>query len=166
MGWLYIARFNMNGSADTTFDYDGKVAIYVMGSYDYRVNSIALQKDGKLIIGGYQRNYEPLYNYVFTVARLKNNMATGVPENSGDKPGIVAYPNPFSDLLLVQQTRNNGIISLFDITGKEIIALVNEQKDKGDYKLTFDVSNINSGIYFVKIISTGNNFGVLKLVKK
>jgi hypothetical protein len=39
--------------------------------------------------------------------------------------------------------------------GKEVATLVNEEKPAGNYKVAFDASNLQSGVYFYKI-KTGN----------
>jgi photosystem II stability/assembly factor-like uncharacterized protein len=64
------------------------------------------------------------------------------------------YPNPCIDnaVLSYQLSENSFVnIKLFDIAGKEISTLTNEQKAKGDYRLKIDASNLKSGIYFCKI---------------
>jgi hypothetical protein len=50
-----IARFNSNGTLDTTFGSSGKV-IQPIGSGDDEVSSIAIQSDGKILLGGYCSN--------------------------------------------------------------------------------------------------------------
>ena len=46
-----LARYNTDGSLDTSFSEDGKVAIDLGASVDYG-NSIAVQADGKILVGG------------------------------------------------------------------------------------------------------------------
>ncbi len=68
------------------------------------------------------------------------------------------YPNPFNPTTNIKyQIKNSGYISLkvFDILGKEIAALVNEKLSPGTYEITFDGSNLSSGIYFYKIETEG-----------
>ncbi|NCX96747.1 MAG: hypothetical protein EBX41_10185, partial [Chitinophagia bacterium] len=47
-----LARYNTDGSLDTTFGSAGKV-VTDFGSAADQVNGIALQKDGKIIVAGY-----------------------------------------------------------------------------------------------------------------
>jgi hypothetical protein len=42
-------------------------------------------------------------------------------------------------------------LKIFDILGKEIQTLVNEQLQPGTYEVTFDGSDLPSGIYFYKL---------------
>jgi flagellar hook assembly protein FlgD len=40
---------------------------------------------------------------------------------------------------------------IYDILGKEIRTLVNEQLQPGTYEVTFDGSNLPSGVYFYQL---------------
>jgi hypothetical protein len=51
-------------------------------------------------------------------------------------------------------------LKVYDITGKEIMTLVNEVKPAGRYLVKFDGSNLGSGVYFYKI--TAANFLAVK----
>ena len=43
----------------------------------------------------------------------------------------------------------------YNITGKEITTLVNEKKSSGNYEVTFNGSNLSSGIYFYSLFADG-----------
>ena len=51
-------------------------------------------------------------------------------------------------------------LKVYDITGKEVMTLVNETKPAGRYLVKFDDSNLGSGVYFYKI--TAANFLAVK----
>lgn len=64
------------------------------------------------------------------------------------------YPNPFNPVTNLEFViPNPGFVSLkvFDILGKEVITLVNENLSPGKFKIKFEGSNFNSGIYFYKL---------------
>jgi uncharacterized delta-60 repeat protein len=61
-----IARFNSDGSLDTTFGSSGKVIQHIDVSDDYV--SLAIQPDGKILLGGYCYNGS---NYDFCIVRFK-----------------------------------------------------------------------------------------------
>jgi len=68
------------------------------------------------------------------------------------------YPNPFNPVTLIKYNvpyPTNVSIKVFDVLGNEIALLVNENKSAGGYEVTFNASNLSSGIYFYKLI-TGN----------
>jgi hypothetical protein len=66
------------------------------------------------------------------------------------------YPNPFNPMTLINYSiPNSGLVKLvvYDVIGKEVTTLVNEVKNIGNYSVTFDASNVPSGVYFYKIMS-------------
>lgn len=68
------------------------------------------------------------------------------------------YPNPFNPITKLKfQMSKSGFAKLviFDVTGKEIATLVNEEMNPGTYELSWDGSNYPSGIYFYELTSEG-----------
>jgi len=66
------------------------------------------------------------------------------------------YPNPFNPSTKITYSipeRGNVILKVYDILGREIVQLVNEVKESGNYQVNFDGSNLNSGVYFYTIES-------------
>jgi len=70
------------------------------------------------------------------------------------------YPNPFNPTTMIEyQLPGNGtqyIVSLriYDIIGREVVSLVNEQQEPGYFQKTFDASWYASGMYIYRIIAT------------
>ncbi len=61
------------------------------------------------------------------------------------------YPNPFNPTTTISYTVPKAsfvTIKLFDMLGKEVVILVNEEKQDGTYNIRFDGSKLSSGIYF------------------
>ncbi|MDR3668355.1 MAG: YCF48-related protein [Ignavibacteriaceae bacterium] len=76
------------------------------------------------------------------------------------------YPNPFNPSTLIKYAiPNDGMVTLkvYDISGKEVAVLVNEDQKAGNYSVDFDAHHLSSGIYFYKIES-GNYNSTKKLV--
>lgn len=74
------------------------------------------------------------------------------------------YPNPFNPRTTIKyQIKINSFVSLkvYDILGNEVSILVDEYKSEGSYEVTFDASNIPSGIYLANL-SAGT---IMKLIK-
>lgn len=64
------------------------------------------------------------------------------------------YPNPFNPTTKIQYTVDNRqfvTIKVYDVLGKEVAALVNEEKNAGNYSIDFDGSKLSSGVYFYKL---------------
>ncbi|MBI5401839.1 MAG: T9SS type A sorting domain-containing protein [Ignavibacteriae bacterium] len=73
------------------------------------------------------------------------------------------YPNPFNPNTVIKYSlEKSGFVSLkvYDIMGKEMKILVNENKNIGDYEVNFHSENLASGIYFYRIKS--GNFSETK----
>lgn len=69
------------------------------------------------------------------------------------------YPNPFNPSTTISYqiaSAGNVQITIYDVLGKEMMTLVNENKSAGEYEIVFDASSLTSGVYFYRIIS--NNF--------
>lgn len=64
------------------------------------------------------------------------------------------YPNPFNPSTNIKfdvPVLSNVELKIYDITGREIAVLVNEQLQPGSYTYNFNGSNFASGIYFYRI---------------
>ncbi|NWF90102.1 MAG: T9SS type A sorting domain-containing protein [Ignavibacteriaceae bacterium] len=60
------------------------------------------------------------------------------------------YPNPFNPTTTIYyDVKDHGFVNLtiFDILGREVLNLVNEDKEEGQYSIDFDASNLPSGVY-------------------
>jgi len=64
------------------------------------------------------------------------------------------YPNPFNPVTKIRfeiPETGNVNLKVFDITGKEIEALVNSKLSHGVFEADFDASMLNSGVYFYRL---------------
>ena len=73
------------------------------------------------------------------------------------------YPNPFNPSTVITfSLPESGMVSLkvFDILGQEVADLVNEVKQAGVYEVSFDASDLTTGMYIYRIQS--GNFTATK----
>ncbi len=66
------------------------------------------------------------------------------------------YPNPFNPITKLKfQMPKSGFtkIVVFDVTGREIAIIVNENLKPGTYEIEWDATNIPSGVYFCSLIT-------------
>jgi hypothetical protein len=64
------------------------------------------------------------------------------------------YPNPFNPATRIPYSvRSLGFVSLkvYDVLGREVATLVNEAKSPGSYEVTWDASNVASGVYLYQL---------------
>lgn len=64
------------------------------------------------------------------------------------------YPNPFNPTTSLQfaiGSRQFVSLKVYDVLGKEIVTLVNEEKEAGEYAVEFDGANLTSGIYYYRL---------------
>jgi hypothetical protein len=57
----------------------------------------------------------------------------------------------------------NVTLKVYDVLGKEVETLVNEEKPAGQYEVNFDASNLSNGVYFYKI-QTGSFVKTKKMI--
>ncbi|CAN5642042.1 hypothetical protein BH10BAC5_BH10BAC5_28910 [soil metagenome] len=68
------------------------------------------------------------------------------------------YPNPFNPTTKINfDVPRSGIISLkiYDLTGRELTQLINENMSAGRYSIDFNGANYASGVYFYRIEAPG-----------
>jgi len=76
------------------------------------------------------------------------------------------YPNPFNPNKNIKfSIPHSAFITLkvYDVLGREVATLVNEQKEAGDYVVNFDASKLSSGIYIYKL-NAGNYSSIKKMM--
>ena len=76
------------------------------------------------------------------------------------------YPNPFnsSSIITFSIPRKEMVtLKIYDILGREVKILLNEEKAAGNYKVEFDASELSSGTYFYRLIS-GNYTDTKKFI--
>jgi photosystem II stability/assembly factor-like uncharacterized protein len=64
------------------------------------------------------------------------------------------YPNPFNPSTKIQYAlpiTSKVELKVYDVLGREVATLVNEEKTSGNYEINFNGSNLPSGIYFHRL---------------
>jgi hypothetical protein len=103
--------------------------------------------------------------------RPLNEVILDVEEN-GNRPIVHKleqnYPNPFNPTTRIQfsipvGTYGNTSLRVYDVLGKEVATLLNEQLQAGSYSATFDANGLSSGVYFYNL-HTGNVSETKKMI--
>lgn len=142
--WLSIDRFggvvesNGNSNLTLTFNTEGMNA----GTYELT-----------MLLRGNDPN-DPVHDIPIT---LEVNEAVSV-EGSGERPAQTKlaqnYPNPFNPVTNIRYTlAENGFVSLnvYDMIGRRVATLVNEQIPAGEHQAQFDASSLSSGVYIYRL---------------
>ena len=150
-----LPRIKTSGSINSAFSGNNSAGVWRL-----RINDVSGLETGYLLAWGVQINNSPVIGI--------QNISGEVPERFSLGQN---YPNPFNPVTNVRiQMPKGGFVKLtvFDITGKEIAILVNEELNAGTYNVDFDGSNLASGTYFYKLVvgENTNNGAVFTDVKK
>lgn len=76
------------------------------------------------------------------------------------------YPNPFNPTTQIRYSIPEATevsLEVFDLLGKKVATLVNEEKQPGTYTVNFDASNLASGIYLYRL-RAGSYVSTRKLI--
>lgn len=68
------------------------------------------------------------------------------------------YPNPFNPSTAINYSLNQaGMVTLkvYDITGREVATLVNSRERAGEHTVSFDATNLASGVYIYTLQANG-----------
>ena len=130
--WTKVANVSGNGTSTIAHSYSYTDRNLASGSYSYRLKQID-------------------FNGNFEYFNLNNEVNIGVPSNFSLSQN---YPNPFNPTTKINfdlPVDGNVSIKIFDMSGKEVMTLVNEAKTAGYYSVNFNGASLSSGIYFYTI---------------
>jgi len=107
----------------------------------------------------------------WTILRTINGGVTSINEKQiGKLPdGYLLeqnYPNPFNPTTKIKfAIPKSSFINLkiYDILGREVATLINEDKPSGTYEETWNTANVSSGVYFYQLKS-GNYIQTKKMI--
>lgn len=120
---------------------------------NYQVdNTGAIAEDGTLYLGVHQNSL--FTGFEKTLIAIRDTGVVSVNDEEDLKKDFSLsqnYPNPFNPTTSIEyQVASSEMVSLkvYDVLGREIKTLINEQKAPGNYSIAFDASNLSSGVYF------------------
>jgi hypothetical protein len=171
--WTQITTFQVR---DVTFDKNGFV--YVSSDKVYRstnngdnwieistglpdthINSLAVDADGYVFAGTLNYGvYQSTQSTTSVEDDNLNSLITFALEQN--------YPNPFNPSTSIRyrvSIISNVSLKVYDVLGNEVATLVNEEKPAGTYEVSFNASELSSGIYFYKL-SAGSLVKTKKMI--
>jgi uncharacterized Ntn-hydrolase superfamily protein len=102
----------------------------------------------------------PIMHYIepSTVERPENPLPEGY--------SLKAHPNPFNSSTMISFSLERAQrirLEVFDLMGRQVRVLTQEDYPAGTHKVTFDGTSLSSGIYLVRL-SSGNSLVTIKVV--
>ena len=78
------------------------------------------------------------------------------------------YPNPFNPSTQIRYTlpqhfKGNVVLTVFDVLGKKVTTLVDQQQSGGDFSVSWNASSVASGVYFY-VLRAGNFLDAKKML--
>jgi len=142
MGKTYF-HYNSDGNLDSLFIIHPIESGYLGGRCNF-IDSFG----NKISIPEYNGIIKSYYSSI--IANIEKNNLEGLNFSLSQN-----YPNPFNPATTITYSLTKSslvILKIYDILGKEIVTLVNEDKQSGTYNVTWNAQDVTSGVYFYKII--------------
>ena len=120
------------------------------GNLNDKFNAITLDSNNDIIVTG--QTFTTAINANYVTVKYGNS-TTGINESSFIS-NITIYPNPTntSATILFNLLKVENIsISIVDMLGREIKNTTTNNLQSGNNKINLDISDLNNGIYFVRI---------------
>ncbi|WP_304131041.1 T9SS type A sorting domain-containing protein [Ignavibacterium album] len=112
----------------------------------------------------------PIFSSPLAVMFGMNNLILPVIDEINNVPNSFGlfqnYPNPFNPVTHIRfqiPERSHVKITVFNILGEQVQTLLDDEKDKGIYEITFDASNLSTGIYLCRM-QAGNYISIKKML--
>jgi hypothetical protein len=150
---FYTVKYNSSGSQVWAARFNGPA------NGDDHCASIAIDPFENVYVTGYA-NVLANENDIFTIRY--SPIPIGIQPITGNVPESFKlhqnYPNPFNPSTNIKidipaGAFGNTKLIIYDVLGRELSTIVNEQLNPGSYLVKWDASGYSSGIYFYKLIS-------------
>lgn len=128
----------------------------MLNTYTVRALAFRTTTDSTIFAGSAHPSLatgQGVFEYSTVITEIENN--NGIPDKFSLKQN---YPNPFNPSTNISfSIPKSGFVKLevFDITGKLIKTLINNNLSAGEHDIAFDASALSSGIYLYRL-STGS----------
>lgn len=142
------------------YDFNGDTTDTFLRTNPFMLPSLKAASN-KVYINNNSKSYIelPLINFVIGIKQI----SAEVPERFGLQQN---YPNPFNPVTKIKFTvpatgKNNFVkIAVYDVTGKLVTTLVDENFAPGTYETDFNGENYSTGVYFYRMVT--NDYSEVK----
>ncbi len=151
-GLCYTLKYNSVGELKWQYRFDAPHSIFE------NPHSIFLDDSNNVIIGGDFTDSTNGAN--FFVMKIKQKLETGIQQTFENLPTQYVlsqnFPNPFNpNTKIMFSIPKSGFVKLeiYDVLGRKVKELLNQELSVGSYTLDFDASVLSSGIYYYRLIA-------------
>ncbi len=145
------------------YTYIAKVGDYptvlAMDTFEFGKLPLDQPMMGHLNVSGWEST-----EWVFDNSDLSEYSNSSVPEIFKINE---VFPNPFNNTTTISISipQATGLeINVFNLLGREVSSVFSGQVSPGTHKVIFDGKNMNSGVYFVRAMSSDNKIDLAKIV--
>ncbi len=149
--WLIIKYNSSNGDALWTIKLNGS------GNGSDYASGCTLDPSGNLYVSGFTNFYDSDTTGDYLVIKYRSTV-TAVEELVHDLPEdfllLQNYPNPFNPTTVISYALPAKVfvtLKIYDIFGREVETLVNENENAGIHSVTLDAHNLPSEMYFYRL---------------
>jgi plastocyanin len=155
--WITASETNNKGFEvqRKTANSDWSVISFVNGQGTSTKTKVYSYVDGNLDAGNY---YYRLKQVDFDGSFEYSNIVTADVSAPAKFELSQNYPNPFNPTTKINfavPTNGNVNLTVYNVLGQKISTLVNGNMKAGNYTVDFNASDLNSGLYFYKLESSG-----------
>jgi glycosidase len=157
---LTIANFNTSSSS-FTINFAGNIhdsTVYLNDLFNNTSNYVLASGLNSAVF-----NLAGLESKVYNINQYSITSVPDVPATVYSYSLSQNYPNPFNPSTTIRYSipeRAKVTLKIFDITGRELLTLLNGELNAGNYELNFNASKLSSGVYFYTLRS--NTFSSTK----
>ena len=167
---IYVKSLAVNGNNIFAGTYNNGIYLYIYDGSTWIQKNQGFSLSPSVLSIIFTNNYILAGTYEQSVWRRSLSEIIGIQVISTIIPKgydlSQNYPNPFNPTTKIKfditgHTVGQTFLSVYDITGREIQTLVNEKLNPRTYEVTFDGSQLPSGVYFYQL-SVGNDIIAFK----
>ena len=136
--WQTLAQYTNQGSFDWLSD-SLNISQYVLGNV-FQIRFIATGSNSENISAWYIDN----------INIREVDQTVGI-QNQQDGVSLLLYPNPATNRVTISSSETIQQITIFNFLGEQVY----QQKVTNQTKVNVAISDVNSGMYLVQIITTG-----------
>ena len=155
---LLLIPFSLNGQGIITFS---------SGSFSGETVSLDFTA-GETVSGNFSNSSITL---VSGALGFQDLVPTSSEVISDDRPAVFRlhqnYPNPFNPSTVISfelPVHSDVRLDLYNMLGQQVAVLKNEQLSAGSHTVSFNASNLASGIYIYRLFANGALIGTKKMM--